>query len=202
MLDHPTPPHPPTTRAPSPSPQPPPRRRAAAASVDEQHSSLLVHDGERLLPPTTTNSKKQQAEIWERVSMKAQAGAWVLGAAALVHYTDLVHVLLNDDRIHRYAIERSRCQFSFGRKKTHSLKTPFPPPQGLFPRGPGLHRHQPLHRRVPDRVLALCQTHRPGMGPLLPAHDPCRHPDRRVSADNDDVCAAADVADNMTMIRF
>ncbi len=104
----------------SPSPQPPPRRRPAASSVDEPMSSLLVHDGERLMP-TTTGSKKQQAEMWERVSMKAQAGAWVLGAVALAHYTDLVHVLLNDDRIHRCGLLGGWVGCAVSCSSTHSF---------------------------------------------------------------------------------
>jgi len=58
--------------------------------------SFLVVDGER------APSKRQRAETWERVSMKMQAGVWVLGTLAMLHYTDFVHVLLNDERVYRY----------------------------------------------------------------------------------------------------
>jgi hypothetical protein len=36
--------------------------------------------------------------------MKLQAGVWVVGTMAMLHYTDFVHVLLNDERIYRYAL--------------------------------------------------------------------------------------------------
>jgi len=36
--------------------------------------------------------------------MKLQAGVWVVGSMAILHYTDFVHALLNDERIYRYEL--------------------------------------------------------------------------------------------------
>jgi len=43
--------------------------------------------------------------------------------------------------------------------------------QGLFSRGHDVHRHQPLHWRLPGCVSPLHQRRGLGMGHLLPAHD-------------------------------
>lgn len=90
-------------------------------------------------------------------------------------YASLVLTLFFIQMLHRIYFYRP-TRVSASPQLTHSSTKPDHSPhtnttQGLFSRGHDVHRHQPLHWRLPGCVSPLHQRRGLGMGHLLPAHD-------------------------------
>jgi hypothetical protein len=53
--------------------------------------------------PAEEEEKKRRAERIEKITAKLHAAVWVVSSLLILYWTDFFHIMIYDNRIHRFA---------------------------------------------------------------------------------------------------